>query len=150
MQELTFNHKKTTTSMTSKLCRPNRCTPVSEINECEVIPNLCLNGNCINTEGSFTCACNQGYVYDPKLLYCVDQDECIFQPCDETAVCRNEPGTFRCVCPSGFVMDEIEFSCSGMINLYSYSTILFETVYEYIHMGGLRTNNVHLNIYYRY
>ncbi|XP_055327570.1 fibrillin-1-like [Paramacrobiotus metropolitanus] len=34
---------------------------VFNINECMTEPNLCLNGRCIDTVGSYTCECNKGY-----------------------------------------------------------------------------------------
>ena len=83
------------------------------INECALIPDLCLNGVCVDTDASFTCTCHQGYRYDPQLFYCVDVDECTSLPCHETANCRNEPGSFRCVCADGFFMNPADGSCSG-------------------------------------
>lgn len=39
----------------------NFCT---DIDECKVLPNLCRNGQCINTMGSFRCFCKAGYTTD--------------------------------------------------------------------------------------
>lgn len=36
----------------------------TDINECKVMPNLCKNGECINSVGSFRCHCNVGYTND--------------------------------------------------------------------------------------
>lgn len=36
----------------------------SDINECDMFPNLCVNGRCENVFGMFRCACNQGYKLD--------------------------------------------------------------------------------------
>lgn len=33
---------------------------LADINECSM-PNKCQNGECVNTEGSYTCECNSGY-----------------------------------------------------------------------------------------
>ena len=33
----------------------------SDINECTVTDNCATNAACMNTPGSFTCTCNQGY-----------------------------------------------------------------------------------------
>ncbi|XP_067936745.1 fibrillin-2-like [Watersipora subatra] len=86
----------------------------TEINECEIIPDLCLNGECIDTEGSYTCSCNQGYSYDPQLLYCVDIDECTSKPCHATALCKNVLGSFQCYCAEGFVMNSVNGSCADI------------------------------------
>ena len=92
----------------------SHCVHLSEINECLLIPDLCLNGQCLDTEESYTCNCNQGYRYDPKLLYCVDIDECVSSsPCHQTAVCDNKPGTYECVCSDGYVKNPTDDSCTG-------------------------------------
>lgn len=42
-----------------------------DVNECETIPDLCQNGQCINTLGSYRCICNKGYKLDNSGLYCL-------------------------------------------------------------------------------
>ena len=37
-------------------------TDVVDINECLVFTDACRNGNCTNTDGSFYCTCNKGFV----------------------------------------------------------------------------------------
>jgi len=34
-------------------------------------PDLCQNGRCINTDGSFRCECNAGYAIDSTGRQCV-------------------------------------------------------------------------------
>lgn len=43
----------------------------SDINECQVLPDLCGNGQCVNTIGSFRCHCNVGYKTDFTATSCV-------------------------------------------------------------------------------
>lgn len=43
---------------------------VSDLDECALIPNLCLNGECINTVGSFYCQCKRGYRYEEVMHIC--------------------------------------------------------------------------------
>ncbi|NWV93308.1 FBN2 protein, partial [Machaerirhynchus nigripectus] len=38
--------------------------PSTDIDECKVLPNLCRNGQCINSIGSFRCHCRLGYTPD--------------------------------------------------------------------------------------
>ncbi|NWR94474.1 FBN2 protein, partial [Furnarius figulus] len=38
--------------------------PPTDIDECKVLPNLCKNGQCINSIGSFRCHCRLGYTAD--------------------------------------------------------------------------------------
>ena len=43
-----------------------------DVNECLADENLCDEGDCINTEGSFRCECPRGYVLSPDGKKCVD------------------------------------------------------------------------------
>lgn len=42
----------------------------SDINECETLPDLCTNGRCINTLGSYRCSCNKAYKVDRTGTHC--------------------------------------------------------------------------------
>ena len=44
---------------------------ISDINECEILPGVCEGGECINTDGSFTCGCPEGYEHDETTHRCV-------------------------------------------------------------------------------
>ena len=41
----------------------------TDINECDQA-GLCLNGRCVNTEGSFKCICNRGFEISSDGRYC--------------------------------------------------------------------------------
>lgn len=41
-----------------------------DINECQDIPGICMNGDCRNTVGSFTCTCNPGFALDDRGYNC--------------------------------------------------------------------------------
>lgn len=41
-----------------------------DINECETLPDLCTNGRCINTLGSYRCSCNKAYKVDHTGTHC--------------------------------------------------------------------------------
>lgn len=47
--------------------------PPSDIDECKVLPNLCKNGQCINSIGSFRCHCRLGYTADITGTACVGE-----------------------------------------------------------------------------
>lgn len=49
-----------------------------DINECHVMQDLCHNGQCINTIGSFRCHCNVGYKTDFTATSCVGMADLCF------------------------------------------------------------------------
>ena len=56
--------------------------PPADIDECKVLPNLCKNGQCINSIGSFRCHCRLGYTADITGTACVGEsgegDPCLW------------------------------------------------------------------------
>ncbi|XP_061457821.1 fibrillin-1-like [Rhineura floridana] len=71
--------------------------PGEDVNECSENPGICINGVCINTDGSFRCECPFGYNLDYTGVNCVDTDECsIGNPCGN-GTCTNVVGGFECV-----------------------------------------------------
>ena len=45
------------------------CVPVADIDECRQ-RGTCRNGRCVNTQGSFRCECNAGFVLSADGSYC--------------------------------------------------------------------------------
>uniref|UniRef100_UPI00398E8EEA latent-transforming growth factor beta-binding protein 3 isoform X2 n=1 Tax=Pristiophorus japonicus TaxID=55135 RepID=UPI00398E8EEA len=45
-------------------------THCQDINEC-LMQGVCQNAECLNTQGSFRCACKPGYVMGPSRMHCV-------------------------------------------------------------------------------
>ena len=58
------------------------------------------NAQCINSQGSYSCKCLDGYQGDGETCY--DEDECSRNPCNPNAVCRNTDGSYTCSCKTGF------------------------------------------------
>ena len=66
------------------------------------MPELCLNGNCTNTDGSYICDCNEGF--NRYNSYCKDIDECIVENfCGVDGVCYNKKGGWECECATGYI-----------------------------------------------
>ena len=71
-------------------------------NECLVDKGGCAQ-KCLDTEGSFLCSCEDGYVLSPNGFDCIDVDECNEEPhiCGG-GKCENLEGSFTCHCLPGF------------------------------------------------
>ena len=77
-----------------------------DINECLLRTSKCSsNAQCINTQGSYSCKCHDGYEGDGETCY--DKNECndYRNPCNFKAVCRNTDGSYTCSCKTGFQGD---------------------------------------------
>ncbi|XP_024414352.3 fibulin-7 isoform X1 [Desmodus rotundus] len=76
-----------------------------DVNECELYgqegrPRLCMH-TCVNTPGSYRCACPSGYRTLPDRKSCEDVDECVSPQhlCPRGTTCINTGGGFQCVSP---------------------------------------------------
>ncbi|XP_028408891.1 uncharacterized protein LOC114531487 [Dendronephthya gigantea] len=57
--------------------------------------------HCVNTVGSFSCECNDGYTGSGDT--CTDINECLSENnCDSNADCYNTRGSYRCTCKNGY------------------------------------------------
>ncbi|KAF2981348.1 hypothetical protein EK904_013603 [Melospiza melodia maxima] len=112
------------TTQYKKLCPhgPGYATDGRDIDECKVLPNLCKNGQCINTMGSFRCFCKAGYTTDITGTSCNDLDECSQSPRPCNFICKNSEGSYQCSCPRGYVLQEDAKTCKD--NSISYFQIL--------------------------
>ncbi|XP_043113864.1 adhesion G protein-coupled receptor E5-like [Puntigrus tetrazona] len=61
------------------------------------------HSNCVNTEGSYYCICNEGF---KKSLTgtCEEINECFENesPCSADKMCVNSIGSYKCICPYGY------------------------------------------------
>ena len=88
-----------------------------DINECSSESDTCddINAECINTYGSYDCACQNGFHKQDEGALCKDIDECLTgedECLDELAVCENLPGSYGCSCLVGYEGDGMN-SCDG-------------------------------------
>ena len=44
---------------------------LTDINECDIYPDICQNGRCVNTDGSFRCECFSGHKLDKSGRECI-------------------------------------------------------------------------------
>nr|XP_042121312.1 matrilin-2 isoform X3 [Peromyscus maniculatus bairdii] len=88
----------------NKLCAVHMCS-VSEHN--------CAHF-CINTPGSYTCRCRQGYVLNADQKTCRIQDLCATEDHGCEQLCVNVPGSFVCQCYSGYALAEDGKRCAAV------------------------------------
>ncbi|PIK38437.1 putative latent-transforming growth factor beta-binding protein 2-like isoform X2, partial [Apostichopus japonicus] len=85
-----------------------------DVNECESTPDMCgSRGTCVNTPGSVSCDCYQGYRFDEERFDCLDIDECVEleNTCSGVGRCINFPGGAFCRCNAGYQFNRANFSC---------------------------------------
>ncbi|XP_054253822.1 fibrillin-2 isoform X1 [Indicator indicator] len=104
------------TAQYKKLCPhgPGYTTDGRDIDECRAMPNLCRNGQCINTMGSFRCFCKVGYTTDIGGTSCIDLDECSQSPKPCSFICKNLEGSYQCSCPRGYILQEDGKTCKDL------------------------------------
>ncbi|CAM9897004.1 unnamed protein product [Lampetra planeri] len=104
------------TAQYKKLCPhgPGYTTDGRDIDECTVMPGMCHHGQCINSEGSYHCMCNNGYTTDITRTGCVDLDECAQSPKPCNFICKNTEGSYQCACPRGYIMQEDGRTCRDL------------------------------------
>lgn len=107
----------------------------------ECVSNPCINGDCVNTPGSYHCRCHEGYQGTPTKQACIgtsrraaerfssltcrrdatfppvflaDIDECIVNGvmC-RNGRCVNTEGSFQCICNAGFELTPNGKNCVG-------------------------------------
>ncbi|XP_060555257.1 fibrillin-1-like isoform X3 [Ruditapes philippinarum] len=96
------------------LCQPGFSSPdCSDIDECASNTHDCEQ-LCMNSLGSYQCACQPGYVLNTNGSSCDDIDECQDDNggCEHT--CTNEAGSFQCSCNDGHVLHNDSLSCNDL------------------------------------
>lgn len=63
-------------------------------------------GQCVNTEGSFTCNCAKGYA-GPRCEQ--DVNECASNPCQNDGTCLDRIGDYTCICMPGILLEKFVF-----------------------------------------
>ncbi|CBY36887.1 unnamed protein product [Oikopleura dioica] len=68
-------------------------------------PNGNCEQNCVNTEGSFHCTCENGYHLLSDGFTCIDDDECLNETDECSQKCINTDGSYDCSCNQGYKLD---------------------------------------------
>ena len=80
-------------------------TKVVPVNECTTNNGGCsVNATCIDTVGSYTCICKEGYIGNG--VTCIDVNDCSPNPCLNGGVCTDGVDSYTCECEDGFVGDD--------------------------------------------
>jgi hypothetical protein len=86
-----------------------------DINECSTYTHDCArHALCTNSEGSYDCACNQGWSGDGEAqgTGCVNIDDCASNPCDYGECTDEGAAAYTCQCQEGFT----DFNCDFDVN----------------------------------
>ncbi|GAB1601778.1 fibrillin-1-like, partial [Argonauta hians] len=85
----------------------------TDINECAANNGQC-DQECVNTEGSYLCQCNHGYILGEDNHSCSDVDLCQQSSvkCEHHCVSKN--GSYVCNCNPGFTLNADNHSCSDI------------------------------------
>ncbi|XP_074919225.1 matrilin-2 isoform X7 [Chelonoidis abingdonii] len=90
-----------TSAFQTKLCVPHVCS----------ITEHGCDHFCINTPGSYTCKCKQGYILNADQKTCSTQDLCAVEKHACEQICVNTPGSYVCQCYEGYGLDEDGKKC---------------------------------------
>ena len=69
-----------------------------DVDECEE-SEICNNGICVNSPGSYDCFCRPGFG-GQNCDY--NFNECLSDPCQHGGTCTDEVNDFKCNCPPGY------------------------------------------------
>ncbi|XP_072913707.1 uncharacterized protein, partial [Hemitrygon akajei] len=76
----------------------------SDVDEC-LQDNGGCSQLCVNTVGSYHCACHPGYTLSPgNRTTCTDVDECLWDNGSCSQLCVNTVGSYRCDCHPGYTL----------------------------------------------
>ncbi|XP_005072712.1 matrilin-2 isoform X1 [Mesocricetus auratus] len=83
------------------------------VHVCSVLDHGCAHF-CINTPGSYTCRCRQGYILNADQKTCRIQDLCATEDHGCEQLCVNVPGSFVCQCYGGYTLAKDGKQCAAV------------------------------------
>uniref|UniRef100_A0A663DVE4 Latent-transforming growth factor beta-binding protein 1 n=1 Tax=Aquila chrysaetos chrysaetos TaxID=223781 RepID=A0A663DVE4_AQUCH len=96
--------KECQTQCTLLVLPPTPCSLLPGFGSCASSPLSCGAGTCVLTPEGYRCLCHPGYTLDPSRLHCIDEDECLKDPCAGKGRCINSVGSYLCLCYSGYIL----------------------------------------------
>ncbi|KAK0043850.1 mucin-like protein, partial [Biomphalaria pfeifferi] len=82
-----------------------------DVDEC--LNRKACDHSCMNTEGSFTCSCRNGFRLDATdKKTCKDINECEERSSSCLHKCTNTPGSYNCSCYTGYILDPDGYTCN--------------------------------------
>ncbi|XP_064868883.1 latent-transforming growth factor beta-binding protein 1 isoform X6 [Oncorhynchus nerka] len=83
-----------------------------DADECALFgQEICKDGFCLNSPGSYECYCKTGLYYDEVKLQCRDIDECQDESSCVGGECLNTQGSYMCFCTRPMVLDSDNKRC---------------------------------------
>lgn len=65
--------------------------PCTDVEEC--VSNPCINGDCVNTPGSYHCKCHEGYQGTPTKQACIGQSKVLYLSDDLRSLAMGPSGS---------------------------------------------------------
>ncbi|XP_064010818.1 matrilin-2 isoform X2 [Pogoniulus pusillus] len=90
-----------TSAFQARLCVPHMCS---------VVEHGC-DHFCINTPGSYSCSCKQGYILNADHKTCSTEELCAAEQHSCQQICVNTPGSYVCQCYQGYELHADGKSC---------------------------------------
>jgi hypothetical protein len=85
----------------------------SDIDECADGNGGC-DHTCTNSEGSYTCSCDDGWILGEDGMTCLDVDECLVDNGGCAQVCTNEDEGYSCSCNAGYALIDDDMGCADV------------------------------------
>ncbi|KAK4824559.1 hypothetical protein QYF61_016677, partial [Mycteria americana] len=95
---------------------------ISDVDECLQDSDICLGGNCMNTDGSYKCTCPDGFQQIANrgcqalnVSVFSDINECERSDlCSPHGECLNTDGSYQCICERGFSVSADGRTCEDV------------------------------------
>lgn len=85
-----------------------------DVDECDNGDNTCKYSQlCVNSNGTYSCICPEGFVQKGFGNKCLDINECTKKTHECSHECVNTRGSYKCACPLGMKLGEDRKKCTS-------------------------------------